>query len=125
MDDEAPIADTLAYIVEEAGYQALVAQNGQAAFTLAQQRWPAVVFTDQMMPGVNGTQLIAALQQHAQTENLPMPRIVLMTAANPPHISNTGAGLVLRKPFDIVQIEEILRGFFAPKPEDEVPEEGG
>jgi CheY-like chemotaxis protein len=110
VDDEAIIAETLAEFLAEFGYATLVAANGKEALALARQRWPALVFTDLMMPHLNGIELIAALRAEAAARRFNPPFIVLLTAAGKRAAERTGADMVLLKPFELEQIEQLLDG---------------
>ena len=116
VDDEAPIAESLSYIVIDAGYTAMIATQGQEAFRLATDRWPALVFTDLMMPQMNGTKLIAALRAMAAADSHAMPPVVLMTAAGPHASEAADADVIIHKPFELAQIEELLFRFLGPPP---------
>jgi DNA-binding response OmpR family regulator len=116
VDDEAQIAETLSFIVEDAGYMALVAPHGTAALEIARQRPPALVITDLMMPHLNGARLIAALRAEASATGLEPPVMVLMTAAGTRQATEAGADAILLKPFDLQEVEALLRRFLGPPP---------
>ncbi|MGZ3638688.1 MAG: response regulator transcription factor, partial [Ktedonobacterales bacterium] len=105
VEDEPPIAEALALIVEDAGYTTLTATHGREALELARTWHPALVFTDLMMPQLNGADLIIALRADAEAAGETPPPIVLMTAAGAAYTRETRADAVLRKPFDITEIE--------------------
>ncbi len=109
-EDDEPIALALAMIVEDQGYQVLHANDGREALDLARQYHPALIITDLMMPRMNGTQLIATLRSPG-TIDAPAPYIVMMTAAGSSYTENTGADALLRKPFDIREVEKLLHRF--------------
>ena len=70
VDDEAPIAEALALIVEEAGYATLTAFRGPAGLALAREHHPALIFTDMMMPQLDGAALIETLRLDATVEQV-------------------------------------------------------
>lgn len=109
-EDDEPIALALAMIIEDEGYNVLHANDGQEALDMALQYRPALIITDLMMPRMNGTQLIATLRSSG-TSGAPPPHIVMMTAAASSYTENTGADALLRKPFDIRDVERLLRRF--------------
>jgi CheY-like chemotaxis protein len=111
VEDEPPIAEALALIIEDSGYTTIIAVHGREALELARACHPALVFTDLMMPQLNGTELIAALRADAEAVGETPPPIVLMTAAGAAHTREARADAVLRKPFDITEIEALLRRF--------------
>lgn len=111
VDDDRPIADYVAVVVADAGYTPLVATRGAQALELAQERWPALLITDLMLPFMSGGALIAALHAAARAEGRAAPAMVLMTAASPRLAQAAGAAAVLRKPFDLADLEALLWRF--------------
>lgn len=110
-EDEEPIAEALAWIVEDCGYTPLIARNGQEALELTRTRRPALLITDWMMPLLDGVGLIRALKQQAAQDGLhPIPTI-LMTAARrvPPQAAEADA--FLPKPFELEDLQALLRRF--------------
>lgn len=114
VDDEAPIAEALALITRDAGYEPLVAEHGQRALALALARPPTLVITDLMMPLLDGAELIAALKARAAQNGHAAPPIILVTAAGPRRAEAAGADAVLRKPFSVAQVEALLLRFLGP-----------
>ncbi len=108
-EDETAIAEALAEIIAELGYQALVAANGQQALALAREHWPALVLTDLMMPQVNGAGLIAALHAQAAERSVAPPAVILLTAVEGRAARAAGADLVVRKPFELDALEQAIR----------------
>jgi len=107
VEDEEPIAQALAYIVEDRGYVALVAAHGQQALELLGEHHPSLIVTDLMMPHMNGRELIAALRDTGD----PLPPIVIMSAAGKRNIDDAGADAVLPKPFEVAEVEALLSRF--------------
>lgn len=114
VDDDKPIADFVAAVVAQAGYTPLVATRGEQALELARAQWPALLITDLMLPFMNGDALIAALRAAAAATGHAAPPVVLMTAASPRHAQAAGAEEILRKPFDLAELEALLGRFLGP-----------
>lgn len=110
-EDEEPIAAALMLIIEDAGYVPLVASHGKAALDLIRQRHPALIITDLMMPYLDGAELISTVRAEAAHENHIPPPIVLMTAAGTRRAQEAGADALLRKPFNIEDVEAVLSRF--------------
>jgi two-component system, chemotaxis family, chemotaxis protein CheY len=108
-DDEEPIVEMLATFVADLGYTPLVAQNGQEALDLARQHEPALIITDLMMPIMNGADLILALRAEAAAKGRASPPIVLLTAGSKKAVSQLPVEVLLLKPFDLNQLEQVLR----------------
>ena len=115
-EDEQPIADALAMIVADAGYTPLLALQGKQALELVRERRPALILTDLMMPLLDGAQLIAAIRADAELDNHRPPPIVLMTAGGVRRALEINADALLKKPFEIAEVEALLRRFLGPPP---------
>lgn len=107
-EDEEPIAEAIALIVGDAGYTPLVAVHGKQALELARLRRPALVITDLMMPHLDGAELISALRSDAQRNGYAPPPIILMTAAGMRRAYEAEADALLRKPFELADLEMLL-----------------
>lgn len=110
-EDDEGIALALEILIEDAGYRVVHAMHGEQALAMARELHPALIFTDLMMPRMDGEQLIEALQQDATSSGRPVPHIVLMTAARTSHASEIPADAYLPKPFDVDQVFTLLDRF--------------
>lgn len=109
VDDESPIAEALALIIEDAGYHVLLASSGHMAIEqIDGGARPALVFTDLMMPRMDGVALIHALRAALGTET---PPIIIMTAGDKTIASQALADETLSKPFTMRQVEALLRRY--------------
>jgi DNA-binding response OmpR family regulator len=114
VEDEEPLAETLAFAVQAAGYTALVALNGREALNLARTRRPALLIADLMLPHLDGAALIATLRAHAVANGTGRLPTILVTAANPVQARAAGADVVLRKPFHLKDLQALLYRFLGP-----------
>jgi DNA-binding response OmpR family regulator len=114
VDDEEPVVELLAYAVSDAGYTPLTALNGRQAMEVAREKWPAVLITDLMMPYLSGSDLIAALREEADQSGRPRVPAVLITGAGRSAALNAGADAVLAKPFELADLDMLLRRFLGP-----------
>lgn len=62
VDDEHPIADTLAAILQQNGFDVYVAYSGSRAIELALLIEPDLLVSDVMMPDKNGIEVAAAVR---------------------------------------------------------------
>lgn len=118
-EDEEPIAEAIALIVEDVGYTPLVAAHGKQALEFARARRPALVISDLMMPQMDGAELIAALRADATINSHTPPPIILMTAAGMKRAQEADADALLRKPFNLEDLEELLFRFLGPPEQNE------
>ena len=111
VDDETPIVEALSLIIEDAGYTPIGAYHGRSGLELARLRHPELVMTDLMMPQLDGASLIAMLRADALRDGVRAPAIIVMTAGGLHNAEAAGADAVLRKPFDIADVENLLHRF--------------
>ena len=98
VDDEAPIAELLADVLQDEGYNIRVARDGASALLEILKRPPGLVLLDVAMPVMLGSDLLVYLRQHGFSD-LP---IIIMTAGLSPLVYLTqGATEVIPKPFDV------------------------
>jgi CheY-like chemotaxis protein len=108
VEDDPDIRQALAELIEDEGYDCLVAENGIAALETLSRRTPSLLLTDLLMPVMNGVELIARLQRDARWSSLP---VVVMTGAGDRIVGVDLESLnvpILRKPVDIASLEQIL-----------------
>jgi DNA-binding NtrC family response regulator len=74
VDDEDRVADSVAEILNDNGYQAVTAYNGVTAIVMARQRCPDVLVCDVSMPRLNGVETARAVQ-----EVCPKTRVLLFS----------------------------------------------
>ncbi len=63
VDDERCIADTLAAIFRNAGYDAAAAYDGQSALSQCESFRPDLIITDVVMPGMSGIEVAVKVRQ--------------------------------------------------------------
>ncbi len=74
VDDEKRIADTLAAVLSQAGYQVWSAYSGAAGLEKAAELAPDLLVADVVMPEMNGVALAIAVRKF-----LPLCRILLLS----------------------------------------------
>lgn len=110
VDDSESIREVLSFNLEQAGYQVLVACDGQEALTFFDGRSIDLLLTDYHMPNLNGLDLIRNVRQIEAYRFIPM--VVLTTESQKDIImsaKNAGATGWLLKPFNTVKLLQTLR----------------
>jgi DNA-binding NtrC family response regulator len=74
VDDERVIADTLATILQGAGYEAIVSYNAEDGLKQCEAGNPELVLTDVVMPGMNGVEMAVHIR-----ERHPSCKVVLIS----------------------------------------------
>jgi DNA-binding NtrC family response regulator len=109
VDDEPLIRWSIAETLGAAGHQVTEAQDAASALkALADASGPDVVLLDFRLPDSNDLDLLARIRQIA-----PAASVIMMTAFGTPDVTagalKLGASRVLNKPFNMRDLEEIVR----------------
>jgi DNA-binding NtrC family response regulator len=109
VDDEPLIRWSIAETLGAAGHQVTEAQDAASALkALADASGPDVVLLDFRLPDSNNLDLLARIRQIA-----PAATVILMTAFGTPDVTagalKLGASRVLNKPFNMRDLEDIVR----------------
>jgi CheY-like chemotaxis protein len=116
VDDELVIAQLLAEVLSDAGYEVLTATNGRTGLAISRAIHPELVLTDYMLPALDGIRLVHELRRHPATRDVP---VVLMSCARPGKDELRDVPF-LAKPFDLDEVLEIVARHIA-SPADEAP----
>jgi two-component system response regulator HydG len=107
VDDLKSIRLTLGGILEDEGYNVVMAENGYQAIEAAKQTPFDLVFMDIKMPGINGVQTFREIKKIN-----PQAMVIMMTAYSVEDLIREaleeGAYAVVYKPFDIEKIVSII-----------------
>ena len=106
VDDEQPLRDLLADVLELDGHRVLVAANGREALAIARRDRPDLVVSDVMMPLLNGVRLCQQLKADPSTASVP---VILMSSVGPRIVNGSGADAFVKKPFDLDEVEAVVR----------------
>ena len=113
VEDESPIAEALALIVEDAGYAVILAMSAHTALDqLDAGARPMLIITDLMMPRMDGADFIRAVRALLGQE---APPIILTTAGDYSIAAQAQPDALLYKPFSIRKVEALLRRYLAPE----------
>lgn len=92
-------------ILEEEGYESILAENGQDAIALIETTPPHLVLLDVMMPGMDGFEVTQRLRQNPHLPYIPILLITAYDQASVVKGLDSGADDFIRKP---VEVEELL-----------------
>src|SRR5213596_4361545 len=108
VDDEMGMLDVLRILLKGEGFDVTTAQGGKAGLEALKGNPPDIVLTDIKMPGVSGTEILAAVR-----EQDPETPVVLMTAQaslqSAIQAVNQGAFHYVQKPFSNDEIIALCR----------------
>ncbi len=110
-DDELYILEAVQYVVRQAGFVPLLAQNGEEALALAQKEDPDLIILDIMMPKRDGFEVCKLLKSNPRTKNI---YIIILTArgneADSLKSKRIGVDKFITKPFSPRKLQQILHG---------------
>ncbi len=110
VDDSASIRSLITYVLEQAGYAVVVAEDGEAALEYARTNAVDLVLTDVNMPKLDGIGLTKALRELPHYRFVPL--LVLTTeSGTDKKMEGKAAGATgwIVKPVDPVQLVGTIR----------------
>lgn len=114
VDDELVLLETIAYNLEQAGYQVITATDGTNALEAAYREKPDLIVLDLMLPGIDGLEVCRRLRRTDGTANI----LILMLTAKSEEIEKVvglevGADDYVTKPFGrhelLARVRALLR----------------
>jgi len=114
VEDEAPIREMIAFVLEQNGFNVTQAQDFDKAMSIIKEPFPDLILLDWMLPGGSGVKLAKSLKQNEYTRNIP---IIMLTARTDEEDKVMGfdAGIddYVTKPFSpkelIARIKAVIR----------------
>ena len=107
VDDEAPILAVLRRFLPKAGYNVVVAPNGEAALQLVHTGpLPDLIVLDLMMPVMSGFEVLSALRVNEDWANIP---VIVLTATMGYSTDHLQVDALLEKPFDVEDVEAAIQ----------------
>ncbi|GAB4181050.1 MAG: hypothetical protein Fur005_43640 [Roseiflexaceae bacterium] len=97
VDDEVAIAEFVAEILGDEGYQVRIWHDGASALVDILREPPDLIVLDIAMPVMGGDELLRRIRQQGQT----VPVIVMTAGTNPERFIQDGATAILPKPFEL------------------------
>lgn len=108
VEDDESVSSLLIDLLEERGYDAMPAFDGQTAIELARKHQPHLITLDLALPGSDGHEVLASLKADARTRDIPIVVISAFTQILPAGERKKLAYL-LGKPFDVTEVLEIVQ----------------
>src|SRR3954464_12001060 len=108
IDDDALDRELLVAVLEERGYEVMLADNGGAGLVLCHRQTPDAVVLDLNMPGIDGRSILGQLR----ILHLTLPVVVftgLCTEEIEQEMLNQGATACIQKAFSLDQLGSALQ----------------
>lgn len=109
MDDDLALQTVLEIALREAGYEVVLANDGQEGIEKLTTLSPDLVISDIMMPQMDGVETFQRIKEQLQDNGIP---IFIMTAlTRKPWFADLEAegAVIIQKPFEIDQLLSLVR----------------
>ncbi len=114
VDDNPSVLKLLNISLKKAGYDIIEAENGEAAFDLANTEKPDLIISDIMMPQMDGLELCWMIRENSE---IPMVPFIFLTSFDDPETEikgfRAGADKYLNKPIErkdlLERVDELLQ----------------
>lgn len=105
-EDDASVRMAIDFVLSDEGFTVLLAEDGEQALNLARAELPDVILLDQMMPKLDGKQVLTALREGSSTRSIPVFVLSGMSRGGPGEWP--GAHFV-GKPFSPEELVRLIR----------------
>jgi two-component system, sensor histidine kinase and response regulator len=96
-------------ILEDEGYEIILAHDGATALTQVEQSPPDLILLDIMMPGMDGYEVTRRIRQNAKLPYIPILLLTAHDASNVVAGLESGADDFVRKPVDVDELAARVR----------------
>jgi chemosensory pili system protein ChpA (sensor histidine kinase/response regulator) len=112
VDDSPSVRHLNTRLINNAGWKAVVAKDGQEAIEMLQagEKFPDVILTDVEMPRMDGYELLSTLKKNEQWKDIPV--VMITSRAGDKHRQKAvelGATEYLVKPYEDTQLLELIK----------------
>lgn len=108
VDDDECISEGTQFRLRAAGWEALIAVNGQECLDVATQQQPDVIVMDVRMPVMDGLTALKQLKAMIATRHIPVIMLSASVVDNEAALES-GARFFIRKPFDGRSLMEAIK----------------
>ncbi|MFK5968566.1 MAG: response regulator [Candidatus Marithrix sp.] len=109
VDDSLSVRKSLSLLVEDAGFNVLLAKDGVEAIEVMNQTQPNIMLVDMEMPRMNGLELTAHVRANQATQNLPIFMITSRTTEKHKNqAKSAGVSAYLTKPYQETELLDLI-----------------
>lgn len=102
IEDDAPICEAVAYLLEMEGYNVVKAADGRSGMNaLKDMKRPCLILLDLMMPIMDGWEFLDALRNDPDVSVGSLPVIITSAAGSATQAAEKKAQGLIRKPIDL------------------------
>ncbi|MFH1718556.1 MAG: response regulator [Planctomycetota bacterium] len=110
VEDDELVREALRRSLKLYGFKAYLAKDGLTGLKLAQEKKPALVLLDWMMPDMDGLEVLSELKHNKKTDSIP---VFMLTArgmiGDYDQAFEIGADDYITKPLDLMQLGRIVK----------------
>ncbi len=109
VDDSLAVRKSLSLLIEEAGFETMLAKDGLEAIEIMNETRPNVMLVDMEMPRMNGLELTAHVRANKTTQNLPVFMITSRsTTKHREQAKKAGVDAYLTKPYQDTELLDLI-----------------
>lgn len=108
MDDDLALQSILEMALRNAGYDVVLASDGESGIAQLEHLQPSLIISDIMMPNMDGVETFQRLKERLQDDGIP---IIIMTALNrKPWFADLEAegAVIIQKPFEVERLLDLV-----------------
>ena len=109
-EDDASVRMTIEFVLQDEGFNVVLAEDGEEALQLAMKMQPDVILLDQMMPKLDGREVLVALRENEDTRETPV--FVLTGMSRTP--GDWPGAVFVGKPFSPDELVDRIRKAISP-----------
>ncbi len=114
VEDEADLVKAIQIRLEQAGYETLVAYNGQEALEKTRKEKPDLIILDLMLPKIDGYKVCGLLKADTRYNKIPIVMLTARAQESDEKLGlELGADAYITKPFQhevvLAKIKELLK----------------
>ena len=117
-EDEANIAESISFLLQRAGFEVTVENDGRRALDAVMADTPDVLVLDVMLPGLDGYEILRKLRADPRGETLP---VLMLTAKGQREdremALSCGANLFITKPFSNADLVAAVQSLTSGSPQ--------
>jgi len=110
VEDDQLVREALRRSLKLYGFKAYLAKDGPTGLKLAQEKKPALILLDWMMPDMDGLEVLSELKHNKKTVNIP---VFMLTArgmiGDYDQAFEIGADDYITKPLDLMQLGRVVK----------------
>jgi len=109
VDDSEDMRTLLGQVLEGEGYTLFYAEDGNLAVSQAVQHHPNLILMDMSLPGITGWEAVEQLRAMPDFRRTPIIAVTAyVSKADEEHAKAVGCNVHLGKPFDIMQVLDMI-----------------